>query len=302
MYEEKAKIPLKISTNIRSLFLFSHLKDIWDDMRNFPYALIKGEALSLLAYNDVAQRKYNDIDILVDRVHIKTLENVLTKHKFICDTKNRKDKIFYLATSHQSSPYYKKMGENVILIDINFDILWGEYTGNRINISKFLSDTIEIDMYGCKIKTLQPLKALIQLILHHYKDMNSIYRLADHNSINYNMFKDVYYLWKNNRNLIPIDKLYSISEEYGIMPFVFYILYFTNEIFHDEDLKQYVKALKTNEGIELLNYYGLSEKERKLWKVDFKTRLEAVNIFNLIKDDFKKEDFKKLEHNRNLFG
>ena len=65
------------------------------------------------------------------------------------------------------------------------EMFWGEYEGKRIDISEFLSDTIEIDIYGCKVKTLPPLKAMVQLILHHYKEMNSIYHLAGHNCINY---------------------------------------------------------------------------------------------------------------------
>ena len=101
-----------------------------------------------------------------------------------------------------------------------------------------------MDIYGCRIKTLPPLKAMIQLILHHYKEMNSIYHLAGHNCINYNMFKDVYYLWKNNQEAVSLDKLYATSLEYEIIPYVFCVLYFTNWIFQDDDLKKYVKAFE----------------------------------------------------------
>ena len=189
-----------------------------------------------------------------------------------------------------------------IEIDLNFDLFWGEYEGKRIDISEFLSDTIEMNIYGCKVKTLPAFKAMVQLILHHYKEMNSIYHLAGHNCIHYNMFKDVYYLWKNNQEAVSLEKLYAISSEYEIIPYVFYVLYFTNWIFQDDDLKKYVKAFETPEGVELLDYYGLAEKERKPWKVDFQTRLEADNLYEFIWDDLTEADVEKLERNRKIFG
>ena len=83
---------------------------------------------------------------------------------------------------------------------------------------------------------------------------------------------------------------------------MYYILYFTNWIFCDSELQKYVLAFKTEDGINLLDYYGLANSERKLWKVDFKTRLESDNLFELIKDDLTESDFEKLERNRRIFG
>ena len=105
-----------------------------------------------------------------------------------------------MSHSHQLLPYYSYINNQLICIDLNFDIFWGEYEGKRVDIDEFLCDTIEMDIYGVKVKTLPPLKAMIQLILHHYKDMNSIFLLATRKSIRYDMFKDVYYLLKNNIN------------------------------------------------------------------------------------------------------
>lgn len=116
------------------------------------------------------------------------------------------------------------------------------------------------------------------------------------------MFSDVYYLWKNNQEAISLDKIYQISTEYEITTYVFYILYFTNKLFHDSKLEQYVEAFQTPEGVPLLEFYGLAENERKIWKVDFQTRLEADNMYDLIKDDLTEADFEKLNRNRRIFG
>ena len=207
---------------------YLQLKKILSDV-TVPYAVIKGEPLSLLCYNKKSVRNSQDIDILIDRQHISYFERLLQENDFIRlinqnEFINRESRILCISQSHQIPPYVKETSNQQIDIDLNFDIFWGEYTGKRIDISEFLADTIVQDIYGVKVKALPPLKAMVQLILHHYKEMNSIYHLAGHNCINYNMFKDVYYLWKNNQEAISLEKLYSISSEYEIIPYVFYDL------------------------------------------------------------------------------
>ena len=158
-----------------------------------------------------------------------------------------------------------------------------------------------MDIYGCILNTLPPLKSIVQLILHHYKEMNSIFHLSQHNCIRYNMFKDIYFLWKNNIDAISVEKLYSLCYDYKIIPYVYYILYFTNQIFKDDDLQYYLTALETAEGVNLLESYGLSDKERRPWKVDLKTRLESENLYDLIIKDLNSDDIRKIERGKRIF-
>ena len=88
---------------------------------------------------------------------------------------------------------------------------------------------------------------MVQLILHHYKDMNSIFLLATRKSIKYEMFKDVYYLLKNNLGIISIDSLYDISLKYDIVPYVYYILYYTGQVFNDEMLNRYIERFSNTD-------------------------------------------------------
>lgn len=286
-----------------SMERYVQLKKILSNVE-IPYAIVKGEPLSLLCYNQKSARNSQDIDILLERQHVSYFEQILNANHFSQHNESfvRESRIFCISQSHQIPTYIKETPNQQIEIDINFDIFWGEYTGKRIKISEFLTDTIVQDIYGCRVRTLSPLKAMVQLILHHYKEMNSIYHLTGKDCINYNMFKDVYWLWKNNQEVISLSKLYEISLEYEIVQFVFYILYFTNQIFHDDKLEKYVELFKIPEGIALLDYYGLAESERKIWKVDFATRLKANNLFDLIKDDLTQADLIKLNQNRYIFG
>ena len=260
-----------------------------------------------MSYNDPFLRVSNDIDILIPRLNIEDIEKILLEKGYVqpnasSNYKNkRNNKILLLSASHQLLSYVKIFDTFYSVIDTNFDIFWGEYTGKRVNITGFLSDTIEIDICGCSIKTLPPLKAMVQLILHHYKDMNSIFLLATRKSIKYDMFKDVFYLLKNNLHIITLDKMYDMSAEYEIIPYVFYVLYYTGQIFEDDILKQYIEAFRTPEGEALLNCYGLCAKERKEWKCAFKTRLESDNLFELIKHDLTEKDIEKIDINKRIF-
>lgn len=301
-------IALKSNAKIHLLNLFRYsrlLHDIYPSLYQVDHAFIKGDALSLLAYGELGVRCFSDIDILIPRNVVRTVENILLSKGYIPQMntlEHRSARILCLTSSHQFMALHKKVKGIRIEVDLNFDIFWGEYTGKRIEIQEFLSDCIELTIYGVKIKTLSPLKAMVQLILHHYKEINSIYHLTGHNCINHNMFKDVYYLWKNNQEAISLDKLYAISSEYEIIPYVFYVLYFTNWIFKDTELQKYVETFRTSEGEAHLDYYGLTEKERKPWKVDFQTRLEADNLYEFIRDDLTEADVEKLERNRRIFG
>lgn len=176
------------------------------NVNNIPYANIKGETLSLYAFDQYGQRSYGDIDILVSRKNLHVLEAVLAQNGYISPSVTREEKVMMISASHQTAAWYKITNQKFkSVIDVNFDIFWGEHMGRHIDIDQFLSDTIEMKIYGVKVRVLSPLKAMIQLILHHYKEMNSIYHIAEHDCIKESMFRDVYYLWKNNSDAISLE-------------------------------------------------------------------------------------------------
>ncbi len=284
-----------------NIFRYNELKHCIDLMEDIPYAIIKGEPLSILAYKKTGMRKYGDIDILVTRNDLKKIENVLSDCGFECAC-TRYERLFCLTYSYQILPYIKRIGNLKINIDLQYDIFWGEYEGERIKMDDFLSDTIEIIVYNTKLKTLPIIKTFIQLILHHYKEMNSIYHICQHNPINSKMFADVYYLWKNNISELTLSDLYKISSEYNIMPYVYYMLFYTNQIFNDIELIPYIEKFKNLEGEKILYSYGLEKNERKMWRVDFHERLDHENLYDFIKDDLTIDDIKKLKINKKIFG
>lgn len=268
----------------------------------FPYAIIKGIPLSLMAYNDCFKRKIGDVDFLIDKKHIVEFDEILKKNGFECEYSSREDKLIAMLYSHQTRPYAKNTPMSKTFIDVNYDVFWGEYTGKRINIDDFLNNPFVVNIFGWEISTLSPLKMLVAVILHHYKETNSIYHLATHNSIRREMFFDVYNLIKKNMDIISVDAVVDICMRYEIVSYAYYILYFTYQLYPDEVILKYVDALCNDEGEELLFCYGLDARERREWTYDFQTRLEESNLIELIQTQLSDEDIKKIERNKLIFG
>lgn len=296
---------LQISNISRGSKKYISLKPLWELLNDsgLPYANIKGEALSLQAFRQYGMRSYGDIDLLIKKSDLPVLNKNLLSLGFKNKQENlsREDQIFIQAFSHQSNTFVFSEKEQKTHLDINIDVFWGEYTDKRIDIEEFLSDAQEADIYGVNVKVLSPLKAIIQLFLHHYKDMNSVFLLATRKSIKRNMFHEIYCMLKNNRNDISIDKLYDVSDRYNIIPYVYYILFYTGMLFEDKILQDYISTFKSDAGERLLNCYGLSENERREWKCDFYTRLESDNVYSLIENDLNDVDFEKIRINRKVF-
>lgn len=285
-----------------SSILFINASDFFDSIHDREYAYIKGEALSIQAYKKPGQRNVSDIDILLPRNELQYFETKLKQNGFVSSVPSRLNRIVLLSSSHQVAPwvrYIEHLGP--MYIDLNFDIFWGEYDGKRADMNLFLCDTKELEIFGCKVKTLSTIKAMIQLVLHHYKDLNSIILLASRKKINPSIFKDIYYFVKNNQEEITVEKLYTAGLEYEILPFIYYMLYYTRMIYKDKILDEYIANFRTPEGEELLQYYGLNKSEWHKWKVDFYTRLNSENIYNIIKEDLTERDREKILFNKKVF-
>ncbi|MCL2591904.1 MAG: nucleotidyltransferase family protein [Defluviitaleaceae bacterium] len=288
----------------RSQFLYTEVANVINGLAGINYALIKGEALSIQAYKGVGFRKFGDIDILIDKINLKYVNTVIKENGFSQGENSleltRKEKII-TNMAHQTTPYVKYKDGLKIKIDLNMNIYWEEVENKNISIESFLEDTVFMDVYGYKIKTLNVKKAFLQLCLHHYREMNSLYHLYYKNPITTNMFKDVYALVKNNSDTLNINCILNLCKTYNVKNYIYYVLFYTNEIFQDNDIENILKNIYDDDGHALLTMYGLSAKERKNWRVDFKTRLDVSNVFDFIRDDFSDEDYSKIERSSRLF-
>lgn len=293
----------------RGRIWFHKLRPVFEALhqKGIPYAVIKGEALSWYMYQTVGKRVSNDVDILVDKANLNALDQILTEHGFqqyVSEGKiaNRTELISCILCSHQTISY-KKLIEPYKLwleVDVNFSLFWGEYKGKQINVADVLDHAEYIDIYGESVRTLEAPYAFVQVILHHYKDCNSLFLLATRNSLNEQMFREIYVFWLRYKNVITIQWLTEYAMKNQIAEYLFYMLYYTNKIFQDPMLATYVDALRTEEGMRFLNCYGL-DGEKKKWTVSFEERLLAVSTGELIEAQLSEKDRGKIKYNQMLF-
>lgn len=96
--------------------------------------------------------------------------------------------------------------------------------------------------------------------------------------------------------------MYDLCDRLQVIPYIYYVLYYTNIVFPDAIIQSYMHAFETEGGIELLNCYGLTNEERKTWKCDFRTRLNSDDIFQLIQCDLTAKDLAKVEYNKTMLS
>ena len=288
----------------KNIYAFSHIRyrelnEIFHNI-SFPYAVIKGEPLSFYMYGEFGRRNSADIDILISRKNLKNMEELLAENNFSTKKLNRHDQIMSRCFSHSSLPYKKRIVIGTLEIDLNYDLFWGEYTGERINIDEFLEDTVQMEIWECKIQTLSLIKTFIQLSLHHYREINQIFLIYKNGFINFDKLKDINTLLQNNIQKLPADSLLSICENYKIVPYVYYILYYTYMVTHNEILTNYIDTFDTYEGRKLINCYGLNSKERKEWKIDIYERMKSHDLSRIIETDLTEKDFQKMNDIRRI--
>lgn len=286
---------------LKSKIRYRECADIFKSLESIEYAVIKGEPLSLAAYGEFGKRSSGDIDILISKKNIMNLEKILINNGFRMNTTiSRKDRIFYLSQSHQLMPYVKLTPLLNIVIDINFDILWGGYQGTPIDMDLFLQNTIAIDIFGCSVKTLDPVKLFVQLCLHHYKELNSIFLLSVHNFYRKESFFDVYQLIKNNFTFKNILTIFDYCNQLQIVPYIYFIIYYTQLLFPCDIINAFSESFRTSTGVALLEHYGLTE-NRKKWYINFEKRMHTESLAPYLLKNLDKDELEKIELNKKYF-
>lgn len=183
-------------------------------------------------------------------------------------------------------------------IDLNFDVVWGGYEGPPLDIDDFLADGDCITIYGFKIKVLSPVKSLIQVALHGYKDMNSMYLLLTRKQLNPRVFDDIYNLIINNRLSVQPHTLSCICERLSISRYIYYMLYYTYQMHSDDILKPYLDSLIRYADPQIMNTFGLRASERQAWPIPFSERITLTNLDEYVKPHLTTHQRRMIEYNK----
>ena len=285
-------------------------KEVFEKLSDIPYAHIKGAALSERIYGNPAYRMSGDIDLLVapeysDKVKSVLLENGFVQGRLSGDKivpYSRRELIYQKSFSHQLAQFIKATGSNIcpfVCVDVNLDIVWGEGDFS-VDMSDFAGNMLHTEdclINGIALRRLKPVYEFISLCMHHYKDMNSIYLIADR-GFSLSEYCDIYFYLVN---VAPdADELAKTAAKYGVSKYIYYCAYYANEIFRDERIRRYIEKSESETAKKLIDCYGLNESERKIWDVPFYERLLDNGFQERFFDSLSAEDKKKVQINREM--
>lgn len=281
---------------------YQYLIPMLYEKADFPYVIVKGEVLSCYAYGRPGQRRSGDIDILVDKKDLKKLESLLVEQGFTTTKLSRQEQIIARSFSHQVPPYRKELPLGALELDLNYDLLWGEWKGPRPQVSELLARRETMTIYGCEVPVLSKEDALIQVCLHHYKDMNSLFHLAQHNPITRAHFEDIAGFWKRQEESLNKKWLRDWMEQYELVSYFYYMLHSAAIVCGAAELEAWASTLKTSEGEALLEQFGLEEKERKTWSLALQERVDNPEVPQIVRGLLNAEDQNKIRQNQRIFG
>lgn len=148
-----------------------------------------------------------------------------------------------------------------------------------------------------RIRKLTAEMEFISLCLHHYKDMNSIYLLSQ-GSLKLFLFCDIYFYLLNNK--LDLTRLHALCEKLSVNEYVYYCVFYANEIFQDNLLIQFLTTFDSEKAQKMLNTFGLATDEIKTWNIGFLDRLFMNFPNNAFYSLLTEEDLKKININRDL--
>jgi hypothetical protein len=282
---------------------------IFENLENLkiPYAIIKGAYLDKLAYKNMGLRFSYDIDFLIEKKNYKRLHKLMLDCGFIAGEWNAKEKKIDIASresvlynfiyTHQSAPYVKiekyNGYEQDISVDLNFSISWGEDEQGNSLTSQLLEDTQVVEYENIKYRVLNPETFLVQICMHSYRDMNTLF-LIKTGKFKLRLLCDVFYYIFFNLDKLNADKFIDICKQCNYEKYIYYVLYYTTEVFDNFPWIDYVMKCIKMEDVSFLNKYGISTDEIKQWPISFHDRVVSSNLFDIISSSLTERDIKKL--------
>ena len=189
--------------------------DAFDD-HSVPTMLLKGAALCLTTYTDMALRPFGDLDILVpqNKVHLcqglmEELGYILVENNYFPVPDELNDQLGCEWTYHCDRA----------VIELHWDLI-DKLAPFRVDISSFWDDAEEVEVEGNRALVMNPRNQLIHLCLHQYK----------HHWNHLRDLTDVALIVDKFGPCLDWELLYSVARAQGLERCVYYTLALANQV------------------------------------------------------------------------
>jgi len=155
---------------------------------NINALAIKGPTLSILAYGNVINRPYTDLDILIDKKDIFKTATILLEHQYSSsyNIKLLKEKV-YLKLDNDFN-FFTKQGTH---IEVHWRLLRG-IIGEDLPFNRYFTTKTKVRINQTSVNTLNLEDLLVYLCIHGSKHawerlewINDIHMLIDNNAIDW---------------------------------------------------------------------------------------------------------------------
>jgi len=215
-------------SNLRyNTLLFRELKKILDAFKSegIQVIVLKGAALAELIYKNIALRPMSDIDILVKRKDLPTVDRILSQLQYSSSSYTPPSSQWHVKGWVEHIPPYVKIDDITIRVEIHLDIAT-HYEANirAIDSSRAWENALPATIAGIDNVLVLPLEELlIRLCLHASKHIYS----GREGILMW--WCDIAEVEKSYRGKIDWEYITRISKEYRIQAPVYHSLNFARE-------------------------------------------------------------------------
>ena len=202
----------------QNLFLSQELLKIINLLRinNIDALYIKGPIMTSNIYQNLALREFGDLDILIHQNDFSKIKKIFLSHGYQIEHNLNSWQENLYVKNHYQITFQNKIG-------VNLDIHWcltPKYLNQSFSWDKLLKNTIEIDFYNEKVKTLSTEYLLIYLCVHGSKDLWKELRALT----------DIYELINSTQNL-NWGIILKTAKEFKVLKMVYLGILLTNLIY-----------------------------------------------------------------------
>lgn len=205
------------------------------EQNNINFAGLKGVIFNSSIYN-LSVRKSNDVDILVCESDLKKIDMLLREEGFIQSLDggkteaNKKEKLIQIMNYHDLVPYYKRVGDYNLKLDINF-----QFVGKNDEITKdVLSYGTEIYTgNGYRIRGLNRYTHLCHLAVHFYRETTNTLWTDTHRDLEIYKLVDIENTIRKY-TLEDLNKWLEIAFKFKLERQCYFMLHYLNRFYPNE--------------------------------------------------------------------
>lgn len=230
--------------------------------KNISYAILKGLNLQERLYDERARciREFEDIDILVNKQDIKSIQDILRskgytqgKYNFVnerIEPISRQEELYWRLHTNQIGKFIRIIQNgkvtqgDICTVDVNFTIFEGGKKKDKIETEQLLNNVTSTGVK--KYNVLNTEYDFLQVCYHFYKDIFYEDKINSRNDYILAKFCDVKEYISQYRTIIDWEHLAGVINEYDLQEAIYTTLFLVSKLYTNLNVDEILKKIKTD--------------------------------------------------------